>query len=232
VLKVSYETIPVGHLLGPEITAPGYDLRPRLKAFDRPVLVLNGRQDPMDPRMAYETSAAFSRSTLLFVDHGYIFTDKVDFYPSAPKIGGRGCYHRSPRRRPTWPSPQKGDSTHGRATCCASVTRMRAAVVMIAGVLSKPAAPPYADRVTLYIVRPFTDAPQRLLAIRANSLIPFVHSTKGIGEFQHKYRPAIGFPALTLSDRRLFRLGSNDTSVTSAMGTRWPKPLFSARLRP
>jgi proline iminopeptidase len=58
----------VGHLLGPEITVPGYDLRPRLKNFDRPVLVLNGRQDPMDPRMAYETSAAFSHSTLLFVD--------------------------------------------------------------------------------------------------------------------------------------------------------------------
>jgi proline iminopeptidase len=53
----------VGHLLGPEITAPGYDLRPRLKKFARPVLVLNGRQDPMDPRMAYETSAAFSHST-------------------------------------------------------------------------------------------------------------------------------------------------------------------------
>jgi proline iminopeptidase len=58
----------VGHLLGPEITAPGYDLRPRLKNFNHPVLVLNGRQDPMDPRMAYETSAAFSHSTLLFVD--------------------------------------------------------------------------------------------------------------------------------------------------------------------
>ncbi len=58
----------VGHLLGPEITAPGYDLRPRLKNFDHPVLVLNGRQDPMDPRMAYETNAAFSHSTLLFVD--------------------------------------------------------------------------------------------------------------------------------------------------------------------
>jgi proline iminopeptidase len=58
----------VGHLLGPEITAPGYDLRPRLKKFDHPVLVLNGRQDPMDPRMAYETSGAFSHSTLLFID--------------------------------------------------------------------------------------------------------------------------------------------------------------------
>lgn len=58
----------VGHLLGPEITAPGYDLRPRLKHFDGPVLVLNGRQDPMDPRMAYETSAAFRHSTLLFID--------------------------------------------------------------------------------------------------------------------------------------------------------------------
>jgi proline iminopeptidase len=58
----------VGRLLGPEITAPGYDLRPRLKSFDRPVLVLNGRQDLMDPRMAYETSAAFGHSTLQFID--------------------------------------------------------------------------------------------------------------------------------------------------------------------
>jgi proline iminopeptidase len=58
----------VGHLLGPEITAPGYDLRPRLKDFDRPVLVLHGRQDPMDPWMAYQTSAAFRHSTLRFID--------------------------------------------------------------------------------------------------------------------------------------------------------------------
>jgi proline iminopeptidase len=58
----------VGRLLGSEITAPGYDLRPRLKDFDRPVLVLNGRQDPMDPLMAFETSAAFKNSTLKFID--------------------------------------------------------------------------------------------------------------------------------------------------------------------
>lgn len=58
----------VGHLLGPEITAPGYDLRPKVKSFDGPVLVLNGRQDPMDPLMAYETSAAFRHSTLKFID--------------------------------------------------------------------------------------------------------------------------------------------------------------------
>lgn len=58
----------VGHLLGPEITAPGYDLRPRLASFDRTVLVLNGRQDPMDPVMAYETNAAFKHSTLRFID--------------------------------------------------------------------------------------------------------------------------------------------------------------------
>jgi proline iminopeptidase len=58
----------VGHLLGEEITAPGYDLRPHLKNFDNPVLVLNGRQDPMDPLMAYETAAAFKHSTLKFID--------------------------------------------------------------------------------------------------------------------------------------------------------------------
>jgi proline iminopeptidase len=58
----------VGRLLGNEISAPGYDLRQRLKEFDRPVLVLNGRQDPMDPLMAYETSASFKNSTLRFID--------------------------------------------------------------------------------------------------------------------------------------------------------------------
>ena len=34
----------------------------------KPVLVLYGRQDPMDPWMAYQTSAAFSQSTLRFID--------------------------------------------------------------------------------------------------------------------------------------------------------------------
>jgi proline iminopeptidase len=58
----------VGRLLGSEMTASGYDLRPRLKDFDRPVLVLNGRQDPMDPLMAFQTSAAFKKSTLRFID--------------------------------------------------------------------------------------------------------------------------------------------------------------------
>ncbi|MGA7158730.1 MAG: alpha/beta hydrolase [Acidobacteriaceae bacterium] len=58
----------VGYLLGTEITAPGYNLRSRLKNFEGPVLVLNGRQDPMDPLMAYETSAAFKNSTLEFID--------------------------------------------------------------------------------------------------------------------------------------------------------------------
>jgi proline iminopeptidase len=58
----------VGRLLGNELTPPGYDLRPRLKNFDRPVLVVNGRQDPMDPLMAYETSMAFKNATLKFVN--------------------------------------------------------------------------------------------------------------------------------------------------------------------
>ena len=58
----------IGLLLGSELTpSAGYDLRPRLKAFRRPVLVLNGRQDPMDPLMAFQTSAAFMNSTLRFV---------------------------------------------------------------------------------------------------------------------------------------------------------------------
>lgn len=58
----------VGRLLGSEITSPGYDLRARVKDFASPVLVLNGRQDPMDPLMAYKTSASFKHSTLKFID--------------------------------------------------------------------------------------------------------------------------------------------------------------------
>jgi proline iminopeptidase len=58
----------VARLLGNEMTPRGYDLRPRLKNFERPVLVLNGRQDPMDPLMAYETQIALKNSTLRFID--------------------------------------------------------------------------------------------------------------------------------------------------------------------
>lgn len=65
----------VGRLLGVDLFPPGgYDLRPSLKAFERPVLVLNGRQDPMDPLMASETAAAFKHSTLRFIDRAGHFS--------------------------------------------------------------------------------------------------------------------------------------------------------------
>jgi proline iminopeptidase len=58
----------VGHLLGREITPPNYDLHSQLANYQGRVLVLNGRQDPMDPEMAYETKLAFQHSTLRFID--------------------------------------------------------------------------------------------------------------------------------------------------------------------
>lgn len=59
----------VGRLLGGSlIPSGGYDLRPSLKDFERPVLVLSGRQDPMDPLMASETASAFKHSTLNFIN--------------------------------------------------------------------------------------------------------------------------------------------------------------------
>ena len=58
----------VGHLLGREITPPNYDMRSKLKDYQGNVLVLNGRQDPMDPLMAYETKLAFQHSSLRFID--------------------------------------------------------------------------------------------------------------------------------------------------------------------
>lgn len=74
----------IGRLLGNEITPRGYDLRPRLKDFEPQVLVLNGRQDPMDPLMAYETSAAFKGSTLKFID-------KAGHFPSSGITQIRPC---------------------------------------------------------------------------------------------------------------------------------------------
>ena len=58
----------VGHLLGREITPPNYDLHSQLAKYQGRVFVLNGRQDPMDPTMAYETKLAFQHSTLRFID--------------------------------------------------------------------------------------------------------------------------------------------------------------------
>ena len=54
----------VGHLRGQEITPPNYNLHSQLRAYQGRVLVINGRQDPMDPSMAYETKLAFQHSTL------------------------------------------------------------------------------------------------------------------------------------------------------------------------
>jgi proline iminopeptidase len=65
----------VGRLLGGDLIPPdGYNLRPSLKDFERPVLVLSGRQDPMDPLMAAETATAFKHSTLRFIDRAGHFS--------------------------------------------------------------------------------------------------------------------------------------------------------------
>ncbi|MBB6142747.1 proline iminopeptidase [Silvibacterium bohemicum] len=58
----------VGHLLGREITPPNYDLRPQLGKYQGRVLVLSGRQDPMDPVAAYETKLAFQHAAVRFID--------------------------------------------------------------------------------------------------------------------------------------------------------------------
>ncbi len=43
---------------------PGMDLRPALQDFARPVLVIAGRQDPLDPKVQYEIHLALKSSTL------------------------------------------------------------------------------------------------------------------------------------------------------------------------
>lgn len=61
-------------LLQATVPPGGYDFRTNLKDFERPVLVLSGRQDPMDPLMASETAAVFKHSTLRFIDRAGHFS--------------------------------------------------------------------------------------------------------------------------------------------------------------
>jgi proline iminopeptidase len=54
-------------LLLKELLPPDGDLRPALRGFARPVLVVAGRQDPHDPHVQHENHLAFKNSTLRFV---------------------------------------------------------------------------------------------------------------------------------------------------------------------
>jgi proline iminopeptidase len=47
-----------------ELMPPDGDIRPGLRGFTRQVLVVTGRQDPLDPGVQYETHLAFPNSTL------------------------------------------------------------------------------------------------------------------------------------------------------------------------
>jgi proline iminopeptidase len=56
------------NLLAGDIFSGSGDLRPGLKDFSRPVLVIAGRQDPCDPAMQYEIHLALKNSTLRLLD--------------------------------------------------------------------------------------------------------------------------------------------------------------------
>jgi len=55
-------------LLSADIMGPGADLRPGLKSFFEPALVIAGRQDPLDPAVQYEIHLALKNSTMKLID--------------------------------------------------------------------------------------------------------------------------------------------------------------------
>jgi len=57
----------VSNILLRELMPPKGDLRPDLRDFNRPVLIVAGRQDPLDPVVQYETHLALGNSTLRFI---------------------------------------------------------------------------------------------------------------------------------------------------------------------
>ena len=55
-------------LMAADLFAGDGDLRPGLKDYSRPVLIIAGRQDPCDPAMQYEIHLALKNSTLRLLD--------------------------------------------------------------------------------------------------------------------------------------------------------------------
>jgi proline iminopeptidase len=71
------------NLLAADLFAGSGDLRPGLKDFARPVLVIAGRQDPCDPAMQYEIHLALRGSTLRLLDrcgHFSWIEQREEFY--------------------------------------------------------------------------------------------------------------------------------------------------------
>lgn len=73
------------NLLSADIFAGSGDLRPGLKDFSKPVLIIAGRQDPCDPAMQYEIHLALKNSTLRLLDrcgHFSWIEQPAEFYPA------------------------------------------------------------------------------------------------------------------------------------------------------
>ena len=58
----------VFQLLIQDLAKQGYDLRPTLKMFTRPVLIVQGRQDPIGESTAYETKKTLVGASLQFIN--------------------------------------------------------------------------------------------------------------------------------------------------------------------
>ncbi|MFC0605404.1 alpha/beta fold hydrolase [Winogradskyella pulchriflava] len=51
-----------------DMRAINFDCKNRLKSFDKPVLILQGKQDILPDIIAYRTNSVFSKSTIFFID--------------------------------------------------------------------------------------------------------------------------------------------------------------------
>ena len=58
----------VSRLIGADMMGPGTDLRPQLKDFAAPVLIVAGRQDPLDPVIQEEIHQALKNSSVRLLD--------------------------------------------------------------------------------------------------------------------------------------------------------------------
>jgi proline iminopeptidase len=75
----------ISSLLGSDVMPPGAGLRPALKDFLKPVLVIAGRQDPLDPAVQYEIHLALENSTLRLLErcgHFSWIEQPEEFYQS------------------------------------------------------------------------------------------------------------------------------------------------------
>ncbi|WP_053969795.1 alpha/beta fold hydrolase [Mangrovimonas sp. ST2L15] len=67
--RLTQSNMQINSLLWRDMRAISFDCKPNLKSFKKPTLILQGKQDILDPSIAEEAHQIFNNSELIYIDH-------------------------------------------------------------------------------------------------------------------------------------------------------------------